>query len=292
MIKTIEGRLSLSVFDSMVLAFIFLYLISISLANHPKWVSMLLITGLGLAVVIFQNRARDIVVKYDNQGIKSFRKTLRGRVKEDKITWPKVYGFDALPKLGYAGLIGKDGEVLLSLPTEWEGLSEFEAVVLKHLDERDKISEQIDFNRLRVKLRVFTPFVMTALSVVLVGIIQFVFFSSGESSLWQSIQFEVIFFLVVAGIALGLQAFRLTGLHIGKHELILKYPLANRRLKYRDIASAELVEDPTKPVTSEVRRLRINLKGRAKHYIVSEFPNRVDVIHRRINKRLRNTATE
>ena len=70
MIKTIEGRLSLSVFDSMVLAFIFLYLISISLANHPKWVSMLLITGLGLAVVIFQNRARDIVVKYDNQGIK------------------------------------------------------------------------------------------------------------------------------------------------------------------------------------------------------------------------------
>lgn len=72
---------------------------------------------------------------------------------------------------------------------------------------------------------------------------------------------------------------------IGKHQLILNYPHMKRCLKYQDIASVDLVEDPNKPVINNVRRIRVNLKGRSKHYHISEFPGQAVSIHQRINQR-------
>ena len=293
MANRIEGRLSLSIFDSIAVMFVFFFFINWSLNDLPTWASILLFAGvIGFATSIYRTRSRGMVVKYDDEGARTYRKTLRGLDKEERVAWRKVYGIEQIPNKPRVGLVGKQGQVLLEVPTEWRGLEEFTRVVLEQLEKKDRVTEQRDFYLPRLKFGAFSPPVISLLSVITLTILYEMFFPSGSGSLWQDIRFEVYVMLLVAGVGLLLQSYRLTSLHVGKQTLTLKYPLITRRIAYQEIASAELVEDPNKPVTSEIRRLRVNLKGRAKHYHINEFPHQVKTIHQRINQRLDPDVTD
>lgn len=287
MANTIEGRLRLSVFDSIALAALGMYLINVTLAQFPWWAAILIGALLiGVVVTIHSNRIRNLVVKYDDNGVRLQYKTLLGEQKKEHVAWHKVYGIERIPHKAQVGLIGQHGDVLLSVPDTWKGLGQFNKAVTQQMEQNDQLKQQLDFCLPRIKFSAFSPPVLTLLTIFVVSILQELVFPSGNQSLWQNIRYDVTALIVVTLIGLCLQGYRLTSLHIGERELVLKYPHITRRLRYQDIASVDLVEDPSQPVVSEVRRIRINLKGRSRYYHISEFPSQAVTIHQRINQRL------
>ncbi|MCC5878859.1 MAG: hypothetical protein JJU03_03040 [Idiomarina sp.] len=285
---TIEGRLRFSLYDCLIVAVAVVYFISVGMTEISVWLNMVLVlVVLGFAVSLFKNRTRGVIIKYDNDTVESFTRTSRNKQRNARVAWRKVYGIDRLTDKGQVALVGKDGKVLLSVPSHWQGVDEFTSVVQDKLEGDQDRAEQVDFYLTNLGHGYFTAGIMGVLTTFLINIVVTIFNTPSGESAWQLTKSYIVIFFVVLGVYLLIQGCRLRSFHIGQNELTLRYLLFTRRLRYDDIASVELVEDPNKPVVDEARRLRINLKGRSRHYMVSEFPDHIETLFASVDQRVK-----
>lgn len=285
---TIEGRLRTSLYEWLIVAIAAVYFVSVGMTKISVWLNVvLMLVVFGFAVSLFKNRTRGVIIKYDNDTVESFTGTSRNKQRNARVAWRKVYGIDRLTDRGQVALVGNDGKVLLSVPSNWKGVDEFTSVVQDKLEGNQDRAEQVDFYLTKPGQGYFTAGTMGVLTTFLINIVVTFFNTPSGESAWQLTKINIVIFFVILGVSLLTQGCRLRSFHIGHNELTLRYMLFTRRLHYDDIASVELVEDPNKPVVDQARRLRINLKGRSRHYMVSEFPDHIETLFASVDQRVK-----